>query len=37
MFLYLLVFLIVDTNREELLVSSVAGDFSKLAAEGLIR
>ncbi len=37
LFLLTLVFMIVDTNHEELLVSSLAGDFSNTAAEGNIR
>ncbi|MBP6722757.1 MAG: O-antigen ligase family protein [Bacteroidia bacterium] len=37
LFLIFLVFLIVDTNKEELLVSNLAGDFSHEAAKGVIR
>jgi O-antigen ligase len=37
MFLMILIFFIVDTNREELLVSSVANDFSNKAVEGMVR
>lgn len=37
MFLVSLVFFIVDTNREELLVSNVATDFSNRAVEGMVR
>ncbi len=37
LFLMFLVFLIVDTNKEELLVSNLAGDFSHEAAKGVIR
>ncbi|MFN8397394.1 MAG: O-antigen ligase family protein [Bacteroidia bacterium] len=37
LFLLQLVFLIVDTNREELLVSNLAGDFSHEAAKGVLK
>jgi O-antigen ligase len=37
MFLMTLIFLIVDTNHEELLVSSLANDFSNKASEGMVR
>jgi O-antigen ligase len=37
LFISFAVFLIVDTNREELLVSSLAGDFSNKSQEGMVR
>lgn len=37
LFLVFFVFLIVDTNKEELLVSNMAGDFSHAAAKGVVR
>ncbi len=37
MFLMMLIFAIVDTNREELLISNTATDFSNKAAGGMVR